>query len=168
MRWGPGLGVPPERKWTDHFDKAHGIDIHEFDSDEAERDFAEAALRAVRALISKTPDWPATETDKASLKQAEERARQALNRRQARGYSASGWEVTRRRILERDNFACKDCGEQSSVLLCTHIVPPSQGGDDSDSNLITRCRPCFYLAQKNVRGQQPITPSPGIDDDCPF
>jgi hypothetical protein len=46
-------------------------------------------------------------------------------------------------------------------LLCTYIVPRSQGGDEGDDNLITRCRRCAYLAQKE-RG------TPTSADDCPF
>jgi 5-methylcytosine-specific restriction endonuclease McrA len=155
--------IPASQKWTDHLGRDHHVENHGFLSDRAQRDFEEAAIRAVRAMIRKANDWPATETERASLRQAEERAQRALRSREVRGYSVSRWEEVRKRIFVRDEFTCQDCGEKAAELWCTHVVPPSEGGDDSDDNLITRSRACGYLAQKERKAR--TQPS---GDDCPF
>jgi hypothetical protein len=140
IRWGRGMRVfLPDLRWVNSFGKAHYTEIFAFDSDEEEREFGEAMLRAVRAMIAKMPDWPATEAEKALLREAEERSHRALKSRELRGYSTSGWEAVWRRVLVRDGFACRICGEKRGVLLCASV------GDDDDP--ITMCRECWYLAQ---------------------
>ncbi len=51
---------------------------------------------------------------------------------------------TRYQILERDNNRCVKCGAtaKESKLEVDHIVPVSQGGDDSHNNLQTMCWEC--------------------------
>lgn len=59
------------------------------------------------------------------------------------------------RILYRDNFTCRDCGEFKayknehgvyipidSGLEVHHIIPVSEGGNDDPDNLITLCHDC--------------------------
>ncbi|MFF4399355.1 HNH endonuclease [Streptomyces sp. NPDC001480] len=59
----------------------------------------------------------------------------------------------RRRILERDGHTCQACGVRAgqefpdapgrtAVLTISHIVPVSQGGQNTDDNLRTECQRC--------------------------
>ena len=47
----------------------------------------------------------------------------------------------RRRIYERDAYRCQYCGGFDNLVL-DHVNPVSQGGDDSDENLVTACWEC--------------------------
>ncbi|MCX7981082.1 MAG: HNH endonuclease [Bacteroidia bacterium] len=49
--------------------------------------------------------------------------------------------LTRQNIFKRDGFRCGYCGT-TRTLTVDHIVPRSQGGDDSWENLITACESC--------------------------
>ena len=58
--------------------------------------------------------------------------------------------------MHRDNYTCQICGEfhalinvygitvptTDGMLDVHHIIPVSEGGDDSPKNLITLCRNC--------------------------
>jgi 5-methylcytosine-specific restriction protein A len=50
----------------------------------------------------------------------------------------------RTRILARDGFRCRRCGNgpKDERLLIDHVVPVSRGGSNDDSNLQTLCEPC--------------------------
>ena len=62
----------------------------------------------------------------------------------------------RNHIMRRDNYTCQICGEfhdlinvygvtvptTDGMLDVHHIIPVSEGGDDSPKNLITLCRNC--------------------------
>jgi len=64
--------------------------------------------------------------------------------RHKRGYGYQ-WTKIRERILERDEYLCQQClSEGISVTANTvdHIKAKTHGGDDSDSNLQSLCRPC--------------------------
>ena len=61
----------------------------------------------------------------------------------------SNWARLRFRILNRDGFSCKYCGNRPTsskevILAIDHIVPFSKGGSNSESNLITVCNLCNY------------------------
>lgn len=48
------------------------------------------------------------------------------------------------RVLARDNFRCVYCGATPSEteLHIDHLFPVCEGGDDSESNLVTACADC--------------------------
>jgi len=50
----------------------------------------------------------------------------------------------RTRILERDGFRCRRCGNgpRDARLVIDHIVPIAKGGLTIDTNLQTLCEPC--------------------------
>lgn len=48
---------------------------------------------------------------------------------------------SRKKILERDNYECQYCGRKSNLTL-DHIIPRSNGGNNSWENLVTACEPC--------------------------
>jgi 5-methylcytosine-specific restriction endonuclease McrA len=58
----------------------------------------------------------------------------------------------RARVFGRDEGLCIDCGKEVSFdqgvmpfgsdMEMSHVKPRSLGGDDSDANLATLCRPC--------------------------
>jgi 5-methylcytosine-specific restriction endonuclease McrA len=59
----------------------------------------------------------------------------------------------RARVFGRDEGECVDCGREVlfddgwapylwAIMELSHQKPRSLGGDDSDANLATRCRPC--------------------------
>lgn len=47
----------------------------------------------------------------------------------------------RREVMERDGFACLECGAVEDLSL-DHIVPHSHGGPETVENLRVLCRPC--------------------------
>lgn len=61
-------------------------------------------------------------------------------RKRRRGLSAK----KRFRILNRDGFTCRYCGQAapSVVLHVDHITPVCNGGDDDDDNLVAACEDC--------------------------
>lgn len=50
-------------------------------------------------------------------------------------------EDMRQRVFERDGYACVYCDAEDH-LCCDHDVPVSKGGETTDENLVTACRPC--------------------------
>lgn len=50
----------------------------------------------------------------------------------------------RRRIFARDGYRCVYCGKvlPDELLSLDHVEPRRKGGDHSDGNLVTACRPC--------------------------
>lgn len=52
-------------------------------------------------------------------------------------------ESERDNILERDDYKCRNCDEESSLEV-HHIIPISQGGTKSDNNLCTLCKDCHF------------------------
>ncbi len=51
---------------------------------------------------------------------------------------------TRANIYRRDNYSCQYCGENfpTEELTYDHVVPSSQGGKKSWTNIVTACLPC--------------------------
>lgn len=47
----------------------------------------------------------------------------------------------RKRVYERDNYRCTECGSEDNLTL-DHIIPWSKNGPDNVSNLRTLCGPC--------------------------
>jgi hypothetical protein len=50
----------------------------------------------------------------------------------------------RNRIYERDAYRCRYCGSYKTLTL-DHLIPVSQGGDNSDENLVACCKSCNSL-----------------------
>lgn len=52
------------------------------------------------------------------------------------------------RVLERDEYTCQniDCPGGFHIDIPHHIKFKSQGGEDTEENLITYCRHCHSLA----------------------
>lgn len=59
-------------------------------------------------------------------------------------YPKREWNITRKRILERDNFICKRCSIKVEGTNATvdHKIPWNISQDNSDKNLQTLCRSC--------------------------
>jgi 5-methylcytosine-specific restriction endonuclease McrA len=57
------------------------------------------------------------------------------------------YERLRRQVLRRDGWRCQGCGT-SSNLEVHHREFRSQGGEDSDANLITLCVACHSLLHR--------------------
>lgn len=51
--------------------------------------------------------------------------------------------------LMRDNYQCKICKKKNLKLEAHHIIPRSEGGKDSITNLITLCSSCHSKVHKN-------------------
>jgi 5-methylcytosine-specific restriction endonuclease McrA len=51
------------------------------------------------------------------------------------------YEQLRQQVLGRDNWRCQNCGRLENLEV-HHKRMRSQGGDDSDVNLITLCHSC--------------------------
>ncbi len=50
--------------------------------------------------------------------------------------------LSRKNILRRDGHKCQYCGASSGTLTIDHIIPRSQGGEESWENLVTACVNC--------------------------
>lgn len=63
---------------------------------------------------------------------------------QKRAWPPPGWEATRRRILERDNYRCQ-LGYDGCTIYATevdHLIPMANRVDHSDENLQAVCKHC--------------------------
>ena len=69
-------------------------------------------------------------------------------------YRTADWRARRQRILIRDAFTCRDCGEiiDGKRAHVDHITPLEDGGTDHDNNLATRCDRCH--GRKTVSEQR--------------
>jgi hypothetical protein len=56
------------------------------------------------------------------------------------------WAEIRKSVLRRDCCKCSVCGELEELIV-HHIIPWVKTRDDSESNLITLCRPCHYQVE---------------------
>lgn len=54
-------------------------------------------------------------------------------------------ELSRKNILQRDNYFCQYCGSKNLALTIDHILPKSRGGEDTWENLVTACFKCNNL-----------------------
>jgi ATP-dependent DNA helicase RecQ len=54
------------------------------------------------------------------------------------------YEQLREQVLQRDGWRCQSCGARSNLEV-HHKDFRSQGGDDSEQNLITLCSSCHSL-----------------------
>ena len=55
--------------------------------------------------------------------------------------AADAYEQLRQQVLQRDNWQCQNCGRCENLQV-HHKRMRSQGGDDSEVNLITLCHYC--------------------------
>lgn len=60
------------------------------------------------------------------------------------------WQQKRLKILERDNWACKNCGEKTETLVVHHLVYFSKKNpwEVHDGFLITLCETCHNPREK--------------------
>jgi 5-methylcytosine-specific restriction endonuclease McrA len=81
----------------------------------------------------------------------EERATPVDEARELDCYNVS---ENRLRIFVRDGYKCHYCGKQLTRFSATldHIHPVSEGGDNSEGNLVTACLHC-----NSRRGSQPVS-----------
>lgn len=57
----------------------------------------------------------------------------------------------RARVLKRDNYRCRSCGNKELEALDPHhFVFRSQSGSDEEDNLITLCRRCHNKIHERV------------------
>ncbi len=50
--------------------------------------------------------------------------------------------LTKRNILRRDGYTCQYCGRKGNDMTVDHVIPRSQGGEDSWENLVCACTSC--------------------------
>ena len=62
----------------------------------------------------------------------------------ARRHHARVEQVSRRRIIKRDNSTCYMCGRKLgySEIVIDHVVPISRGGSHSEDNMKVACPSC--------------------------
>ncbi len=61
---------------------------------------------------------------------------------------ASGYEVLRYQVLDRDGWRCQSCGATNNLQV-HHLSARSKLGDDSLENLITLCARCHSQQHRN-------------------
>lgn len=66
------------------------------------------------------------------------------------------WDYRRRRVYERDDFTCRNCGRSGGPygdheLHCHHIVPKARGGTHRPDNLATLCAACHKAVHSRYR-----------------
>jgi hypothetical protein len=81
----------------------------------------------------------------------------------------SNWKTIRKRVLQRDNHECKNCGVKGGSkgradLEVHHIVPLESGGSNKKSNLKTLCSECHAAVhyEKTARTDRSISLNPTI------
>ncbi|HET9200400.1 MAG TPA: HNH endonuclease [Dehalococcoidia bacterium] len=52
--------------------------------------------------------------------------------------------LSRRDVLQRDNFTCQYCGAKGRDLTLDHVVPRQQGGKHAWENLVAACKACNH------------------------
>lgn len=62
------------------------------------------------------------------------------------------WQRIRKRIFQRDGYACVYCNGPSQNLECDHVLAVSRGGTDEDSNLRTSCQHCNRTKNDQLLG----------------
>jgi PAS domain-containing protein len=70
------------------------------------------------------------------------------------------WRQIREKVLERDGYACRFCGTTNEEHLevtdrgldVHHIIPRSDGGEDTMRNLAALCRSC-HRTMESLHGQ---------------
>lgn len=67
------------------------------------------------------------------------------------------WKTLRMAVLERDGFACVDCGKRRGRLECDHIVPVRLRPDLAydPTNLAMRCTSCHAAKTRIEVGNPP-------------
>lgn len=50
--------------------------------------------------------------------------------------------LSKREILQRDNYTCQYCGYKARVLTIDHVVPRHRGGPHTWQNLVAACTTC--------------------------
>lgn len=60
-------------------------------------------------------------------------------------YGSGTWYQARKRILERDNYTCQQCGFKGKGLAVHHVELKRNGGTEGDDNLITLCAHCHRM-----------------------
>jgi hypothetical protein len=59
-----------------------------------------------------------------------------------RGEYPDDWDDRRKRVLERDDYECQECGATDTILQVHHLTPISEGGSHNLNNLQAICRSC--------------------------
>jgi 5-methylcytosine-specific restriction endonuclease McrA len=64
----------------------------------------------------------------------------------------------RSRILSRDGYTCRYCGERAPFVKITvdHVVPVDKGGDNEDSNLVACCWECNSGKREHLLRPPPL------------
>jgi 5-methylcytosine-specific restriction endonuclease McrA len=50
--------------------------------------------------------------------------------------------LSKQNIVRRDSHTCQYCGTSHGPMTTDHIIPKSQGGEESWENLVCACVPC--------------------------
>lgn len=50
--------------------------------------------------------------------------------------------LSKREILQRDNYTCQYCGRKTTTLTLDHVIPRRLGGAHTWGNLVAACSPC--------------------------
>ena len=64
-----------------------------------------------------------------------------------------GIETLRSAVFARDNYTCQCCGSTEGPFCVHHIVPRSEGGTNSMSNLATACTKCHIPVEHKAGGK---------------
>ena len=56
----------------------------------------------------------------------------------------------RERILKRDGYKCRYCGNTNEPFHIDHVYPHSKGGETSYNNLVTACKKCNLSKNSSV------------------
>lgn len=70
-------------------------------------------------------------------------------------YRSPSWIALAKKIRERDNFTCQQCGRYGpnggGELHVHHIIPRGRGGSNDPSNLVTLCSDCHSMQPHHSR-----------------
>lgn len=59
-------------------------------------------------------------------------------------YDRSAWRTFRKKVMERDGYACNLCSKKTGRFEIDHVIPLKKGGKTEMANLQTLCRQCHF------------------------
>ncbi|OLC54980.1 MAG: hypothetical protein AUH85_10390 [Chloroflexi bacterium 13_1_40CM_4_68_4] len=52
--------------------------------------------------------------------------------------------LTRKEVLQRDDYSCQYCGKRAHDLTIDHVVPRHRGGQHVWENVVAACKSCNH------------------------
>jgi len=120
-------------------------------------------VEPIKRIEMLTPERPHTEMNRPAISHLPQYAIKKRKRPAEFEDLDYEWIKTSNKIKARDGYRCELCGSQEDLHV-HHIIPRSEGGDNSPDNLVTLCEECHRmqigaghrLIGRNIRFKSPF------------